>query len=353
MKRVAFVFPYNTWGGAFRSTYELTNRLIDKGYKIDILFPIWSPKEEKKSWRGYLAWRTRSLLRAVVRRNNIPWFKVNANVRCIPIIHTRFFQDYDCIVANHWNTAQPVYNLNVQAEKFYYIRDVEQWAPYFEQEVQAFHLPLRRVVVAEWIRLYLKSNFNLDSDVVTNGTNPVPFLVDKKQHSMENPVLSMVYATHPMKAMDYAKEVLTRVKELRPNVRIRAFGFVRPPGNWAFIDGFDLRPTGERLRAVYAESDIFFCPSDQEGYHNPPREAMVAEAALVATNVGCIPDLSILDVNMKVIEPRDLNGAISAIIQLIDDRDLRISLSREAKKTILQSTWDMKVEQFAELLERK
>ena len=41
--RINFIFPYNTWGGAFRSTYILSNYLIDKGWIVNI-FPLIPPR---------------------------------------------------------------------------------------------------------------------------------------------------------------------------------------------------------------------------------------------------------------------------------------------------------------------
>ena len=37
--KISIVFPYNTWGGAFRSTYELSNRMISKGHEVKVYIP--------------------------------------------------------------------------------------------------------------------------------------------------------------------------------------------------------------------------------------------------------------------------------------------------------------------------
>jgi glycosyltransferase involved in cell wall biosynthesis len=350
MKKIAFLFPYNTWGGAFRSTYELTNRLVAKGYDVDIIFPIWAPWEGERNIIRNFIWRIRSLARSLIRGRKVPWFSVKAQIKLIPRISSMHFLNYDHIIANHWNTAMPVHSLDVQAIKSFYIRDVEQWASYYSLELEAFKLPLNKIVVADWIQLFLFKQLGLSSTVITNGTNPDPFLVTKKKFKKNSPVISMIYATHPMKAMDFGYQVLSAVKKMRPEVAIRLFGFARPPESWSFVDEFIARPTGEKLRKVYADSDIFFCPSDQEGFHNPPREAMVAEAAVLATDVGCIPSLGLDRENMMVIAPRDEEQAVSKMIELIDSLELRLRLTASAKKTILASSWDSKVLEFEEFM---
>ena len=47
-KKILFIFPYNTWGGAFRSTYILSNYLIKRGWQVDIIFPIIPPRNGYK-----------------------------------------------------------------------------------------------------------------------------------------------------------------------------------------------------------------------------------------------------------------------------------------------------------------
>ena len=47
-KSIAFIFPYNSWGGAFRSTYILTNALVDRGWEVEILFPFVPPRNGHK-----------------------------------------------------------------------------------------------------------------------------------------------------------------------------------------------------------------------------------------------------------------------------------------------------------------
>ena len=60
--KINIVFPYNTWGGAFRSTYELSNRMIKKGYSSDLLsnLPLLSGK-------AYLVFQDLSCLYGFIR----------------------------------------------------------------------------------------------------------------------------------------------------------------------------------------------------------------------------------------------------------------------------------------------
>lgn len=349
--KIVFVFPYNTWGGAFRSTYVLGNKLIERGHDVEILFPFVPLRNGQRIWTikfaRYFVW---GILRSLIRFKKIP-FKVNAKVRFVPTFTDTFMPNADVIVANHWNTVEYVADLNPdKGRKFLYIRDVEQWADYYDQELAAFRLPLKKIAVAKWIKEFLWDTQRIEIDhVVENGTEWERFTVKDKLQN-KKPTILMCYATHPMKDMDTGIKVLRRIKQMHPDVRIQLFGFPSKP-KLKFDFKYFHRPTGEDLKNLYGDSEIYFCPSIQEGYHNPPREAMSARCAIVATNVGCIPDLGKDGENMFVVSPHDEDGMVEAISALITDPKLRINFGQNALEAIKLSSWDDKVNKFLEAIQ--
>ena len=52
-KKINVIFPYNSVGGAFRSTYEISNRLTEIGYEVTVYFPFFAPKERVFSLEGF------------------------------------------------------------------------------------------------------------------------------------------------------------------------------------------------------------------------------------------------------------------------------------------------------------
>jgi glycosyltransferase involved in cell wall biosynthesis len=114
---------------------------------------------------------------------------------------------------------------------------------------------------------------------------------------------------------------------------------------------FHLRPIGERLRQLYAESDILLCPSLQEGYHNPPREAMAAQCAVVATNVGCIPHCAIAGETALVVEPGDVDGMIENLSWLIESPERIPALAQKGYEHIKKFTWEQSTTDLLEIFE--
>ena len=353
-KRVAFLFPYNTWGGAYRSTYELTNRLENTcGYSVDIIFPFLAPQitsNEITLGKKILVW-FKSFMRSVIRGKRIPWFDVKASVRMIPFISDRYLKEYDLVVANHWHTLRPVHRLNIEAKKFIYVRDIETFEHYYDKQLEDFRLPLTKICVASWIKEFLLSKGYDVHHVLVNGTNTKPFINDRDRSlPTERVIIGMCYATHNAKDMPGGINVLKRIKEKYQDIEIYLYGFPRDP-KLDFEYTYFHRPVGENLRNIYRDIDIFFCPSIQEGFHNPPREAMAAKCCVVATDVGCIPDIGVNEVNMMKVDPRDYSGMVTALSLLIENKDLRLELGNSGFETIQSQGWSSVKENFIKIIE--
>ena len=346
--RINFIFPYNTWGGAFRSTYILSNYLIDKGWIVNITFPLIPPRNGYRIFSRKWIWlKLVGILRSIIRRNKIR-ISCKANIECVPWISSYWIKKADYVIANHWNTIHDVYNLNDSCgKKIVYIRDIEEWAHYFEQELDAFKLPIHKLVIANWIKENLKKKYDIEVDrVITNGTDTKPFILKSSKPPLDEITVGMCCADHPMKGIDFGLKAIKNVKEKYPKTKIILFGYSKPDKNFNEDYEWIQAPVGEKLRETYRRIHIFISSSLQEGFHNPPREAMAAECALVATNVGCIPDIAKNNINSLVVNPGSYVEIENAVIELINSKEKIISLGLNARDTILLNTWDSKVSEF-------
>lgn len=350
MNKITFVFPYNSWGGAFRSSYILCNHLLERGWRVEVVFPLVSPSPHLSTFT-FSFWTNlvRSLLRSVIRRGKVP-FSLKAKTRVIPWISDRFIGKRDVVVANHFNTVFAVNALSKSVRRFHYIRDIEEWASYWECELDGFKLPIEKIAVADWIRQRLKERYGIAPvAVVTNGTYAEPFLCNGRDYYPEVLCVGFCYSTHPMKGNEFGINALKEIKKRFPDTKIIIFGFEEPK-----LKGFDYefinRPTGEQLLQVYAGIDIFVSSSIQEGFHNPPREAMVSGAAVVATNVGCVPDVGEHMKNMYICEPGNADALIEGVSFFINHPSKRVMIAKNGHKDILQQGWESRVDQFIDIV---
>ena len=349
--RINFIFPYNTWGGAFRSTYVLSNYLINNGWSVTITFPIIPPRNGYKFFsRKWISIKFIGIIRSLVRRNKIR-MNCKADIKCVPWISSLWIKDADFVIANHWNTIHDVYNLNQNCgKKIIYIRDIEEWAHYFQEELEAFRLPIYKLATTKWIKKHLYENYSIKvNKIISNGTHTDPFILKSPKPSLEEINIGMCCAKHPMKGIEYGLEAIKKIKKENPKVNIILYGYYKP-------EKFDVEyewvqsPVGEKLRETYRKIHIFISSSLQEGCHNPPREAMAAECALVATNVGCIPDIAKNNINALIVKPGSTNEIVNAVTELINCPEKIQNLASNAKQRILLDTWDSKVYEFESVL---
>tara|TARA_Y100000739_G_C20593630_1_gene459200 strand:+ start:921 stop:2006 length:1086 start_codon:yes stop_codon:yes gene_type:complete len=351
-KNIAFVFPYNSWGGAFRSTYILTNALVERGWLVDILFPIIPPRNGYKIL-SYDWFRDKflGLLRSIIKRNKV-YFPVKSKIKCIPWISSIWVKNYDFIVANHWNTVEDVYRLAERCGvKYHYIRDIEQWAFYYPYEVDGFKLGIKKIALTSWIQNYLKEHLNIKVDaVIPNGTDITPFTLKSKKPSVDKLTVGMCYSPQYIKGCTYGLQGINKAIKKRSNLKVILFGYEKPKEFLDFPYEWIQAPKGELLREVYRRIHIFVSTSIQEGYQNPPREAMAAKCSVISTDVGCIPDLGIHEENLLKVNTKNSESVAKNIIRLTDDEQLRDKIAQAGFKTVSKDSWIPKVDAFESLL---
>ena len=349
--RVNIILPYNTWSGGIRSTYELANHLAARGDSVEIYCPFLPYLEGNRPLSlGGLRTLIRGLGRSIVRWNRVPWFNLKVPFKIVPVCSDRFIRDADVVVANHWPTAYSVARLSSRkGRKFHFIRDTEPWAGQERLVAGSYRLPMSKIVTSQRLKDYLENEVGVEVvGTVPNGVDMKLFGVPKKRHN-EAPVVCMMYHTDPRKGIPDGLNTLAAVKERYPQVNFLMFGWMKP-GALPIEAEFHLRPVKERLRSIYARSDIFLAPALREGWNNTPMEAMAAGCAVVATDVGGIPYYTIPGETALVVEPGDVGAMVEAISGLIENPERIHALGRRAVKHIQQFTWEKSTAKLATLL---
>jgi len=92
--------------------------------------------------------------------------------------------------------------------------------------------------------------------------------------------------------------------------------------------------TGEEKQNLLNTTDIFVLPSYFEGFPNALLEAMSFGIPSVATKVGSIPDIIIPNENGLLVYPGDVESLTLELKKLIENKELREKLGRNAKDTV-------------------
>jgi len=95
----------------------------------------------------------------------------------------------------------------------------------------------------------------------------------------------------------------------------------------------------EDMPAIYAEHDIFVCPSLVEGMPLTLLEAMAAGMPVVTTNTCGMPDVVEDEFNGLVVQTADAEKLAAAIGRFCNSTMLRKQLGLEGQRTVRRYTW--------------
>jgi glycosyltransferase involved in cell wall biosynthesis len=124
-----------------------------------------------------------------------------------------------------------------------------------------------------------------------------------------------------------------------------------PDGFVSLFDEFHLRPSDERLAALYEGSAIFAIPSRKEGFGLPAAEAMASGCAVVSTDNGGIRTFGVDGENCVLVPPESPRALADAIGELVADPPRRIALARRAAGSVDRLRWSHAGDRFAKGLE--
>ncbi|MFH0812519.1 MAG: glycosyltransferase family 4 protein [Pseudomonadota bacterium] len=102
----------------------------------------------------------------------------------------------------------------------------------------------------------------------------------------------------------------------------------------------------EEMVTFYQGLDAYICASRTEGGPHPILEALSCGIPVISTRVGVAPELIEQGVNGMLVE-RIVPAIREAIVYLRDNRDLRVEMGKQARKTIEENwTWDMQAQKY-------
>jgi len=95
----------------------------------------------------------------------------------------------------------------------------------------------------------------------------------------------------------------------------------------------------ERTADLFVAADIFVLPSLAEGRPNVIYEAMASECAIVATDIGGIPEQVRNGYNGILVEPRNAKMLAEKISYLLNDEDEMVRMGKNGRKRIIEEGW--------------
>ena len=112
-----------------------------------------------------------------------------------------------------------------------------------------------------------------------------------------------------------------------------------------------LKPSCDsEIAQTYQSSEIFISTSWWEGFGLPPLEAMACGCAVICSDSGGVNEFARPNENCLMFSPKNESELKSLLMRLIDNENLRKTLSLQGVETAKKFTWKASAEQFLKII---
>lgn len=244
--------------------------------------------------------------------------------------------DADVIISTGVKSVQPTVNLPKRCGKqFTYMRGWELWKM-SEQQIINKVLKASTVKIVNSIGLQHKlKSLGFESYIIRPGNdfNSIYPMTTR----LPNVVLGGLYHTkHKTKRHDWILHTAKALKSKYTNIQLWMFGSSSDPKN-PVIDKYLYQPNKIKKASFYNGITIWLAPSELEGLHIPPQEAMLAECVVITTDapLGGTLDYVMHEKN-GLVAKNDIFSFVAQTEKLIQDPLLRSKLSKNGRKKIIE-----------------
>ena len=320
--------------GGVRAILTYADRLAARGHEVTLVVPA------------------RGALRALwlnARGRSPDWMPdFHARVRWVPGWDAARLPDGDALVATAWQSAPVAAAAPLRCgAKFYLVQHYESLYHGDPAAVDStYRLPLEPIVISTWLRDVLRERFAREAEVLVTPVDRALFHRVPVSVATSRPRVLMLHHEYAWKGVADGVAAVARVRPRVPGLRLVGFG-VKPPRERVPYDEFHANPPQETLAALYSGSDIYLCPSWDEGLGMPPMEAMACGAALVTYDNGGCRDYAVDGETALVAPRRDVEALAAALARMASDAALRARLAAAGSARVTTAfDWDRAVQRL-------
>jgi N-acetyl-alpha-D-glucosaminyl L-malate synthase BshA len=205
--------------------------------------------------------------------------------------------------------------------------------------------------VSEFLKTTTQESFDTEKDitVIPNFVDPERFSParDEAMRRRFAPDGEMIIAHasnfRPVKNIKTVVEVFYRVQRVRPArllmigdgpERVVAEKLARCVGIGHLVQFLGTQDNMEDLLPL---ADVYFLPSEHEGFGLTALEAMSTETPVVGTSVGGLREFIEDGHNGFLVDPQDVDRMTDVVLELLSDDSLRREVGVRGRETVLKS----------------
>ncbi len=176
---------------------------------------------------------------------------------------------------------------------------------------------------------------------ISNGVDTGRFPISTGRGNRKTKLITFIGRMDAFKGVEYLLDAFRQVIAGGADARLQLIGtgpdeekLKRIAEDDALTDNVIFKGRRENVLHELSETDIFVLPSLSEGMSNVLLEAMSCALPVVATGVGGALDMIRHGINGMLVPPGDAEALRDALVYLLSNPSVAISLGKEARKTI-------------------
>ncbi len=206
------------------------------------------------------------------------------------------------------------------------------------------------ITVSNWMKRLLEQNYGLQGvNMIHNGIDHELFSPEKKNHAVEGLDINkpVVLFSGRFIALKGINILIKAMRQVISETRDVHFAFAGPEANSKWVRMFEHEgipshsysflgyiPHAE-MPEIYSNSSIFVLPSLIESFPFSVLEAMSSGSAVIASNVGGVPEIIDNEVDGLLVQPGNPEILAKKILYLLDNESETKKLSKKAREKIL------------------
>jgi len=350
--RITFVLPgfVSIPMGGVKVVHEYANRLAQRGHNVTLIYPL-------RIQTNALYQLKKAIIKLFDHLNGsektlyyTPGPKVAVLV--VKTISPKYIPDGDAVIAAGWQTAVPVAELPESCgKKFYFLQHFETYFKAKKQVLNTFQLPMTKIAIAQWIIDELEKIGLSAVGPIANAINSDEYFIESNSSERNNDVIATYHHMNVKGPKDLIKTL--KLLKKRKNIKATVISSRKPVHRFPAWVKIILRPSVRELRKLYNSSRVFLHTSHSEGWGLPVMEAMACGCAVVAAANGGVQEYLVHEKNALLAPIRDVRSLADNIQLILENEQMRKTLSENAVETVKKYDWNNSVDKFEKILEQE
>jgi glycosyltransferase involved in cell wall biosynthesis len=242
----------------------------------------------------------------------------------------------DIIIATGFKSWKHTINLNYNhGKKYVWVRGWEIWNSSESNIINILsNNNIIKIVNSICLQNKLKT-FNINSTIIRPG-NDLNIYYPMNLRDKKNIIIGGLYHTkHKTKRSNWILKTIQKLKKKYNNIKLYMIGSNKNP-NIQIIDKYISQPNNKEKNIFFNNIDIWLAPSNLEGLHIIPQEAMLTECPVITTNALMSGTQDYIDHNINgYISENNINSFINFVDKLYNEKNKRIKFGKNARNKII------------------